>query len=56
MHDILNPGIILDLLVRMGVSPASLLNDITSSHFYILADGLVDTVRIILLIDEYTKS
>jgi hypothetical protein len=55
MHGILIPGTIIERLVRMGVSPSSLLSYTCSSHTYVPADGLVDSLRIILLSDNYIK-
>ena len=55
MHGTLIPGTIIDRIVGMGVSPSSLLSDKCSSHKYLPADGLVDSLRAMLLSDNYIK-
>ena len=55
MHGTLIPGTIIDRIVGMGVSPSSLLSDKCSSHNYLPADGLVDSLRVMLLSDNYIK-
>ena len=55
MHSTLIPGTIIDRIVGMGISPSSLLSDKCSSHKYLPADGLVDSLRAMLLSDNYIK-
>ena len=40
----------------MGISPSSLLSDKCSSHKYLPADGLVDSLRAMLLSDNYSQT
>ena len=56
MHGTLIPGTIIDRIVGMGISPSSLLSDKCSSHKYLPADGLVDSLRAMLLSDNYIKT
>ena len=55
VHGTLIPGTIIDRIVGMGISPSSLLSDKCSSHKYLPVDGLVDSLRAMLLSDNYIK-
>ena len=55
MHGTVIPGTITDIIVGMDISPSSLLSDKCSNHKYLPADGLVDSLRAMLLSDNYIK-
>ena len=53
-ENILIPGSLIERIVRSGASPLLLLNGL-SSHHNVPNDGLVDTLRALLLCENYVK-